>query len=240
MGFLFDIVHNMSKCIIYKISNLVNDKVYVGQTWKENLRYYFISSHVCSPNRVKLYNAIKKYGVDNFEIVPIWYCFSQDEADEIEIFFIKEYNSVEGGYNIRYGGSGGGKLSKETKEKISNSLKGKIPWNKNKITSSNVKKKISESMKGNIPWNKNKRLSSEYKKKLSEAKIGKPSNMLGKHHSEKTKEILSIKNRKFSDAEEFEIIQKYDELRSSIKIAKIFNCVPLTIRNIIKRRRGSL
>ena len=61
-------------CSIYKITNNINEKAYIGQTWKSlNTR---ISQHK-SPNNKgcrKLYNALNKYGRDNFKIELITSC----------------------------------------------------------------------------------------------------------------------------------------------------------------------
>ncbi len=226
-------------CTIYKISHCFNDKVYIGQTRESNLLSYFNNSHVHGRNRIKLYNAIKKYGRDNFKIEPICSCLTQEAADEMEIFFIKEYNSIKNGYNIRSGGNGGGKLSPESIKKISKNRKGIPPWNKGIPMSDVTKVRLSNSLKGRKTWSKGNKFSKEYRKKLSDAQKGNR-NKLGKPCSEETKRKLSEINRKFSDEEEHNIIIKYDELKSSIKVAKIFDCNPLTIRNIIKRVRGSL
>lgn len=193
-----------------------------------------------SKSRTKLYNAIQKYGRNNFKIELICYCLTQDIANKMEVYFIEQCDSVNAGYNIRLGGNSGGKLSDETKRKISESKKGSIPWNCGHLTPIETRRKISNSMMGNMPWSKGKSFSNEYRKKLSDAKKGRPSNMAGKHHSDDTKKRLSEKNRKFTDDEELDIAKQYDKLKSSTKVADIFNCHPLTIRNIIKRIRGSL
>ena len=88
---------------IYKITNLVNGKVYIGQTkgsiekrWKEHCR----KNSFCS----KLRRAIQKYGKNNFSIEQIDHAHNQEELDSKEIFWIKKYNSTEIGYNIAKGG----------------------------------------------------------------------------------------------------------------------------------------
>lgn len=87
-------------------------------------------------------------------------------------------------------------LSKETRDKISKSLKGHIPWNKGIPASEESKRKMSESSKGQIAWNKGKickrkPCSEETKKKISEAQKGiskknKGSFKKGQHISIKT------------------------------------------------------
>ena len=70
--------------------------------------------------------------------------------------------------------------SEKTRKKISESLKGNIPWNKGKKMSKEYCEKISFSQKKRIPWNKGKKMSEEYCENISKAKKGKPSPKKGK------------------------------------------------------------
>ena len=83
--------------------------------------------------------------------------------------------------------------SEETKKKISNSLKGRIPPNKGKPQSDEAKRKQSESMKGKTPWNKDKTgiYSDETRKRISIANIDREPPNKGKHASEETRKKLS-------------------------------------------------
>lgn len=82
---------------IYKITNLINQKIYIGQSshieqrWKEHCRNS--SSSLIS-------KAIKKYGKENFSFEIIELCL-EEELDEKEAQYIKIYNSiVPNGYNV--------------------------------------------------------------------------------------------------------------------------------------------
>ena len=94
---------------IYKISNDINDKVYVGKTvfslekrWKEHLHEY--KRERCK-NR-PLYRAMNKYGPEHFFISEIEDC-SPDVLCEREIYWIKFYDSYgHNGYNATFGGDG--------------------------------------------------------------------------------------------------------------------------------------
>jgi len=116
--------------IIYKTTNLKNGKFYIGKDAK-NKKSYLGSGKV-------LKQAIEKYGKENFKKEILEYCTDLEHLDEREIYWIDKLNAVEEGYNLTEGGTGGDtsygrvfpKLSDETKEKISKSLKGSIPWNK--------------------------------------------------------------------------------------------------------------
>jgi hypothetical protein len=102
--------------IIYKITNLINNKIYIGQS-KYNNQYYLGSG-------LKIKRAITKYGESNFKKEIIDYCESKKEMDEKEIFWIKTYKSTDPtiGYNITNGGQGGN-LGEKVRMKKSKSLK---------------------------------------------------------------------------------------------------------------------
>ena len=202
-------------CTIYEITNIVNGKCYIGQTWNKDLQKYFRNSHRFVKGRTKLYNAILKYGSDNFKIESILVVDTQLEADKQEVFFISQYNSVQNGYNLRSGGSHG-RHSEESKRKISEAGKGRKH-------SEESKKKISASHIG-------KKLSTSTKRKMSKAKLGKHVSVATEFKKGHTK------NRKFSPQQEKDIALAYDAYKSSYKVAKIFGCSNATILNIINRQ----
>lgn len=89
---------------IYKITNKANNKIYIGQSihiekrWSEHRSYYMDTN-------TPLYNAIQKYGLNNFNFEVIEEC-AVSELDNKEIYYINYYNSqVPNGYNIQRGGS---------------------------------------------------------------------------------------------------------------------------------------
>lgn len=118
--------------IIYKITNIQNNKVYIGQT-KETLQQRF-SRHMgyqSVEHDSKFYRAVRKYGRNNFTIEQIDEAFTQDELDEKEVYWIRYYNSVNNGYNSNdhKGRVGGDTLSdhpnlSEIKRKLSDSKMG--------------------------------------------------------------------------------------------------------------------
>ena len=109
---------------IYKIINLINNKVYIGKTIKSVERRFKEHIRDASKNIRKsiLYNAIRKYGSKNFKIEIIDNCYSNDHLSFMECFHIQKENSlVPNGYNLTMGGEGvmaGRKHSAETIEKI--------------------------------------------------------------------------------------------------------------------------
>ena len=105
---------------IYKIENLINGKVYIGQSSNILKRWSthksFANSLVNSRN-THLYNAIKKYGIENFSFEIIEET-SIEDLNKREIYWIKYYNSYEKGYNLTIGGEGIKKVTEEDIEKI--------------------------------------------------------------------------------------------------------------------------
>ncbi len=165
-------------CIIYKITNLLDQKCYVGQTW-QSMKDRFIQ-HACKNDSKKLFNAMKKYGINNFIIECLTIVSTQSIADYYEIYFISKYNSNSRGvgYNISNGGKGVGKHSYETKSKISATLRGKKkePFSENhKQNMSKVKMGhvVSEDTKMQISKsNTGRKLSEEQAKNIGTGHIG--------------------------------------------------------------------
>ncbi len=165
---------------LYKIINLINGKCYIGQTkdFKERMKAHKYAS--CKNSLI--YQAIKKYGKENFNFKCLMEC-DDNEIDWYENEAIIAFNSLSPhGYNLMCGNENIFKKHHEdSKRKISES-------NKGRKFSEETKRKISEAHKG---MRKGKTLSEETKRKLSLANIGKK-------HSEETKRKLSelMKNKK--------------------------------------------
>jgi len=173
-------------CSIYKIINQINGKVYVGQTWK-SIRERF-AEHKVPSNKgcINLHRALNKYGRNNFIIKLITVCGTQKTADYWEDYFIKRYNSIKQGYNLKGGGSHG-HFSDAIKKKISEATKGRPAWNKGKSPSEESRKKMSA-------WQIGRKLSDEHKTKVSESLKGNKRN-LGHKHSDETKAVISTKSK---------------------------------------------
>jgi len=109
----------MEEHIIYKITNVINEKIYVGQT-----KQYYGAEKIGAEGRLKrhianafnpksgsgcpkLENAIRKYGKECF-VTEVLEKTTQDEIDELEEYYIREYDSTNNtiGYNISLGGKG--------------------------------------------------------------------------------------------------------------------------------------
>lgn len=186
---------------IYLIVNKVNGKTYVGQ--RKSSKEWYEDKYMGSGKLLGL--AKKKYGIENFEKFLIQHCYSKEETDKAEKFWIAEYRRRgKAEYNLANGGVGGnGKANKgkhhsdETKRKMSETRKGKPSPLKGKHISEAHKRKISEYLKGKPSRTKGKHFSEESKKRMSEAHKGHVFSeetkrkiseaKKGKHLSEETK-----------------------------------------------------
>src|SRR5574343_2808 len=133
--------------IIYKVTNKINNKSYIGETTATLKRRKSQHKYSAKNNKYKcvFHDAIRKYGWDNFKWTEIYQCNSSKELDEKEMYFIKEYNTfAPNGYNLTIGGNGksGYKWTDETRQK-------QIEIKKGRPITEEHKKKISEGGKGN-------------------------------------------------------------------------------------------
>lgn len=93
--------------IIYKVTNIINNKIYIGQTIHSlNIRK---SQHERSHEygyKTAFSNAIKKYGKENFIWEIIYETDCIDDLNRMESFYIDKYKSLvtENGYNLKGGG----------------------------------------------------------------------------------------------------------------------------------------
>lgn len=87
---------------IYKVTNKVNGKVYIGQSVDIGRRW---RQHMTAEDDIYFHKAIQKYGVENFEWEVIEKC-KKSELDERESYWIEYYDSFNKGYNCTKGGDG--------------------------------------------------------------------------------------------------------------------------------------
>lgn len=93
---------------VYKITNQINQKCYIGITHNIQERWgNHTSDYSIETIKRPLYKAFQKYGKENFAITTLYECVSEEEAKQKEIDTIKELKSLwtENGYNISEGGS---------------------------------------------------------------------------------------------------------------------------------------
>lgn len=137
------------KICIYKITNLVDGKVYIGQTINYPKRKRSHISHLINGkhHNEHLQNAWDKYGEDKFEIEIIEEC-TVSELDMKEKHYIDLHNAINSkyGYNLVDGGQVFRKFTLETRKKMSNSLKGRVfsEIHKQRISKGQIGKEIKQ------------------------------------------------------------------------------------------------
>lgn len=150
--------------VIYKITNNLNKKAYIGQTTYsagKRVALHFNAAEkldICTRANTALHRAIKKYGKSNFSYDIVCYANDADELNELEKFYIvQEGTRVPNGYNVAEGGFAG-KWSEEAKIRISKIRQKQIQENPE------LRKKLAEPL---LRY-RNKFSSDEYKIIMSE------------------------------------------------------------------------
>jgi group I intron endonuclease len=163
---LFDIYqkYHCQNMVIYKTTNLLNGKIYVGKA--ESMKLHYIGSGCI------LKRAIKKYGKNNFKKEIIESCNSREELEEREKFWIKELDATnpEVGYNIAEGGSGGNTFYGKTEDEMDD-----------------IREKISKAGKGRT-------FSEEHRKKLAEAARKRKGNKPCKFKGMKYEDYMGVES----------------------------------------------
>ena len=180
---------------IYKITNTVNGKVYIGQT-RHDAETGRIRDHLRGKGSQLVKNAVEKYGQDVFTYEILHDGILPEFLDMLEIEEIEKHNCVRpNGFNLTYGGEGG-IPSDETLQKKSESLKGE----KNPMFGKTGKKNPMFGRTGEKSPNYGKRHTDETLQKMSEIKKGEKNPMygkpptkgfLGKRHSEESLQKMS-------------------------------------------------
>ena len=94
---------------IYKITNDINEKVYIGKTSSSieaRWRQHRDDAHTQTKNHRPLYSAIRKYGIEHFSIEQVEEVQTDEIACEREKYWIEHYGSFKNGYNATKGGDG--------------------------------------------------------------------------------------------------------------------------------------
>lgn len=111
---------------IYKITNLVNNKIYIGQTIQNPINRWYRHCQVkClskNERNMAIKRAIFKYGKEcfKFEVIETLNNCSRQLLDDREVYWINYYNSYNTGYNCTKGGTGGARLLKITSAEHNN------------------------------------------------------------------------------------------------------------------------
>jgi group I intron endonuclease len=177
--------------IIYLITHRESGKQYVGQTVRRLNRRW--SSHKQKdPRKTSVMTlAIAKYGADAFDVEHLDWACSQEMLDHKERFWIGFLDTVSpNGYNLKDGGNGGGRPHPESIARMAETKRGR------KLPSTHP-----FCGKGRKPWTHNRPLTAEQqarsiaglKKRYAEGMIHP---MQGKHHSAKSRALISKNTQK--------------------------------------------
>lgn len=173
----------MTMHYIYKITNKINGKIYVGKSKNPVSRF---SRHIKvaetfpeSDNHFQaIHGAIKKYGRESFILETIEVC-DDSNVDNREIYWISELQTQEKkyGYNLTSGGDGVHDRSEQSKQKWLDKMVGRklSEEHKMRISQSNIGRTISQDVRD----------------KISQANSGENNGMSGKTHSTITKQKMS-------------------------------------------------
>ncbi|MGL5675492.1 MAG: GIY-YIG nuclease family protein [Cellulosilyticaceae bacterium] len=144
--------------IVYKATNLLNGKVYIGITTKTLKHRISIHKKDAKSKQTYFYRALSKYGFENFKWEVLDTADNIEKLHELEVHYIKQYDSFDNkrkGYNTT---SGGGSLYAITKEERlarskrargkGNPMYGTISPMAGKKFTQEHKDKIAESLKG--------------------------------------------------------------------------------------------
>lgn len=181
---------------IYKTTNLINGKIYVGQK-KSTI---FLQDYKGSGKKLRL--ALQKYSIDNFIVELLEVCNSIDELNQQEAFWIDKLDcrNPKVGYNIALGGNVGGfnkgyKLTEEHRRNISKGLQGHR-------LSEQTKQKLSKAKKHTTVSNEIKqKISIQTKKAMQKPEIRDKCRQGGySHKGKKRKPLTDEQKQKISIA----------------------------------------
>jgi len=188
--------------IVYLITNKANGKMYVGQHAGDDLKVYWDRNVWLAESGYQgkraLYRAIRKYGLDGFDVKTLVIVGTKQEMDYYEIALIRMWDTTnpEKGYNITHGGYGslGVKMSAETRAKMSESRTGLV-------MPESHRQKLSERSMGN-KYALGRKMTKENHEKLMAAHVGAKrsdearermrQSHLGKKLSEETKQRMRL------------------------------------------------
>jgi group I intron endonuclease len=223
------------KFVIYKITNTINNKIYIGQTNDFNRRksQYKHAAKQLEHDQL-ITKAMYKYGYENFIMEIIDEVNSREEANiKEEEYMVKlDSRNKDIGYNMATGGGVFG-LTDEIKEKISEKLKEFYSKNvskiKGKALSEEHKLAISKASFGKKGTNLGKKFSPEHIEKIRIANTNKK-------HTEETKLKMSLKRMGVPPSNKKLTFEQAQEIRNSNlkvkELAEMYNVSSATISSI--------
>jgi len=253
---------------VYKATNQVNGKVYIGQTgtsrwrddqnpvkgrWKEEVQAAY-SKYRTAQNMRYVEQAIVKYGGDNFEVKIQDIAKNLEELDQKERDWIAKYDSTnrEKGYNLTEGGLGG-TFNEVAKGNVSKAITEK--WRKKEHAEKQIKERRRRAR--NPEWvnkmteiNQERSLKKEYRKKLSKAGLKKwqekeyrekVSNKISSKWQEKNYREKQLKAKREGGKSILDIkqfLEDIKEMNTKKELIKKYGMDGKTINRKIKRMLG--
>jgi hypothetical protein len=210
--------------IIYKTTNLINGKIYIGQDSKNN------SNYLGSGKLIKL--AIEKYGKENFKKEILEHCETKEVLNDREKYWVNKFDATKNnvGYNLTNGGQSGWmigmKHSEETKKNYSLNRKGILIGERNgmygKKHSDESKQKMGRQRFGDENGMYGKHHTDESKIKMSEKLSGDKNPFYGKKHSDESKQKISEIAKKRNGSPTSKKVIVGDQIFSSATEAALF------------------
>lgn len=243
---------------IYKIRNILNNKIYIGRSLniEKRFREHKHVEKAKVPHSYPIARAINKYGIINFEFIIIEVVTDYLKLDERELYWIKYYKSNDPnfGYNIRIDcrTNTGFKHTKETKNKLSILTKkqwenpefGKVisECNRKRLKDPEVQKKLQEAAKSKTYYgHTGHKHSEETRKKMSKGRKGKPAwnkglkMLVGYKHTEETKQKISKSHIGKKQSEETK--QKIKEARKLFDTEEYRNKIGKSMEKVWANRK---
>lgn len=166
-------------CGIYCIENLVNGKLYIGQSTNIRLRWNLHRSRLnrCVLENPHLQSAWTKYGESSFRLIVLEEC-TFDLLDQREVYWISQLGTTDRslGYNINSGGHANKSVSAETREKLRIANLGANNPGFGKKRSEETRLKMSLAATGENNYHYGKKYTEEEKLKLYGSRRGKRAN----------------------------------------------------------------
>lgn len=221
---------------IYKITNKVNNKVYIGKT-KKSIESRFRAHMRGAKKKVNrhLYDAMNHYGYDNFEISLVEQCESLDDLNEKEKFWIKELNTFSpNGYNMTIGGDGGDTLLHWTEEEK------RALWDRQSKSRTGQKRTSEQKMNMSLSAKERENKKSKVDKEVISKKI---SNTLKQKYQSgecvaNTPKLYGKDHPQFIEVDIQNVLELIYNCKTLSQISEILNVSPYGIRSRLVEKTG--